>query len=288
MSVQKKIYYLMQKWIPPRLLPMTLKLAVSLRFLLMKNKLVLQRNKCLKGVAAGEDAYVLATGPSLRGVDLSFLVGKDCYSVSNFILHPQLNHICPKLHFFAPYHEPLIFDEYVSWLKMADSELPLSSGVVLGLQTKSTVDEYGLFRGRKIYYLCLEKTALSSVPDITQPVLAPQTSPIMVLPVLHYMGYRRVYLLGCDHNILKNYGGVVENFYSSDQDPRKNATSGVNWRDGIVKHLENALNVFAQYVYYKDVFSRSGRELRHTSKEGWLDFIEYTSLEELPLVKVDK
>lgn len=288
MDIQKKIYYLMQAWIPPRLLPLTLKMAVSLRFLLMKNKSVLQRNKCLKGIAAGKEAYLLATGPSLKGVDLSFLEGKDCFSVSNFILHSQLSQISPKLHFFAPYHEPLIFDEYVSWLKSADAALPISSGIVLGLQTKTTVDEYSLFKGREIYYLCLEKASLSFTPDLTRPVLSPQTSPIMVLPVLHYMGYKRVYLLGCDHNILKNYGGVVENFYSPDQDPRKNATSGNNWRDGVVKHLENALNVFAQYVYYKDVFSRSGRELRQTSKEGWLDFLEYTSLEELPLVKVDE
>lgn len=288
MSVQKKIYYLMQAWTPPRLLPLMLKVAVFLRFMLMKNKAVLQKNKYLKGIATGKDAYLLATGPSLKGVDLSFLAGKDCFSVSNFMLHPQLSDIAPKLHFFAPYHEPLIFDEYVSWLKKADAELPVSSGIVLGLQTKVTVDKYGLFKGREVYYLCLEKVSLSLVPDLTQPVLSPQTSPIMVLPVLHYMGYKRVYLLGCDHNILRNYGGIVENFYSPEQDPRKNATSGDNWRDGVVKHLENALNVFAQYVYYKNVFSRSGRELKHTSKEGWLDFLEYSSLEELSLLKVDE
>lgn len=288
MSVQKKIYYIMRGWIPPRLLPLALRMAVSLRFLLAKNKSELRKNKLLKDVAVGKDAYLLATGPSLKGVDLGFLAGKDCFSVSNFILHSQLDLVSPKLHFFAPYHEPLIFDEYVSWLKVADAELPKSSGVVLGLQTKDTVDKYGLFKDRDIYYLCLEKASLSSTPDLTRPVLSPQTSPIMVLPVLHYMGYRRVYLLGCDHNILKNYGGVVENFYSPEQDPRKNATSGDNWRDGVVKHLENALNVFSQYVYYKGVFSRSGRELRNTSKEGWLDFLAYTSLEELPLVKVDE
>lgn len=286
--MQKKIYYLLQAWTPPRLLPLVLKAAVLLRYSLLKNKAVLKRNSRLKAAAVGRDAYLLATGPSLKGVDLGFLEGKDCFSVSNFILHPQLNLISPKLHFFAPYHEPLIFDEYVSWLKQADSKLPASSGIVLGLQTKSTVEKYDLFRGREVHYLCLEKVALSSVPDITRPVVAPQTSPIMVLPVLHYMGYKRVFLLGCDHNILKNYGGVVENFYSADQDPRKNATSGDNWRDGVVKHLENALNVFAQYVYYKKVFSSSGRELKHTSKEGWLDFLEYIPLDELGLTKVNE
>ncbi|KIZ35199.1 hypothetical protein [Stutzerimonas stutzeri] len=286
MDMQKKIYYLLKAWTPPRLLPLVLKGAVLLRYLLLRDKAVLKKNSRLKEAAVGRDAYLLATGPSLKGIDLGFLEGKDCFSVSNFMLHPQLNEVCPKLHFFAPYHEPLIFEEYVSWLRQADAMLPASTGIVLGLQTKGTVEKYGLFRGREVHYLCLEKVSLTSVPDITCPVVAPQTSPIMVLPVLHYMGYKRVFLLGCDHNILKNYGGVVENFYSADQDARKNATSGDNWRDGIVKHLENALNVFAQYMYYKKVFSGSGRELKHTSKEGWLDFLEYTSLDELRLAKV--
>lgn len=286
MDFQRKMYYLLQSWAPPQMLPLVLRVAVFFRYLLLRNKEILKKNSCLKSVAAGRDAYLLATGPSLKEVDLSFLEGRDCFSVSNFILHPQVGLISPKLHFFAPYHEPLIFDEYVSWLRQADDSLPVSTGIVLGLQTKNTVDKYGLFSGRNVYYLCLEKVSLASVPDITQPVVAPQTSPIMVLPVLHYMGYRRVFLLGCDHNILKNYGGVVDNFYSPEMDPRKNATSGHNWRDGIVKHLENARNVFVQYNYYKCIFSRTGRELRNTSSQGWLDFLEYTPIDVLKSTKV--
>ena len=41
--------------------------------------------------------------------------------------------------------------------------------------------------------------------DIMKPVLAPQTGPIMALPVLLYMGYSEIYLLGCDHTEMRDY-----------------------------------------------------------------------------------
>lgn len=288
MSFQKRFYYLLQDFVPRIFMPYVLRVAVLFRFLAARNKQVLKKNLDLKNIAAGKDAFLLATGPSLKGIDLGFLAGNDCFSVSNFILHPQLNVIRPKFHFFAPYHEPLVYEEYISWLVKADKELPLETSIVLGLQTKVDVEKFGIFQSRSIYYLCLEKSQISSDIDLTRPVLAPQTSPIMVLPVLHYMGYKRVFLLGCDHNILKDYGGVVENFYEAGQDPRKNATSGDNWRDGIIKHLDNAKNVFVQYEYYRKIFESSGRSLKHTSKHGWLDFIEYVPLNKDDIFKAEK
>lgn len=289
MSFQKKVYYIIQEYVPLAFIPFVLRLAVRFRFILNGQKALLQRNSALKNSALGKDAFILATGPSLKGVDLSFLAGQDCFSVSNFFLHSQVNLLSPKFHFFAPYHEPLILQEYISWMQRADNELPKSTAIVLGLQTRSMVEQYGIFKGRDVFYLCLEKSPLSnSVVDITSPVLAPQTSPVMVLPVLYYMGYSRVFLLGCDHNILKDYGGVVENFYSPDQDPRKNATSGENWKDGIIKHLDNAKNVFLQYSYYDGLFRKTGRVIKHTSKYGWLDFIEYVPLNKDDIFKAEK
>ena len=281
MGFQKSVYYILKNWSPPKLLPYVLWLPVALRFFLAKNKQLLSDNCSLKGSGSGRDAFLLATGPSIKGVDLGFLAGRDCFSVSNFILHPQLDQISPKMHFFAPYHEPLIFDEYIDWLKLADRTLPKGTSVVLGLEMHQSVVEYGLFQERKVYYLSLDKVPLRKLPDLEFPVLAPQTSPIMVLPILHYMGYKRVFLLGCDHNILKNYGGTVENFYEASQDPRNNATSGDNWTAGIVRHLENALNVFNQYKFYEEIYNKTGIELINTSSSGWLDFLKYVSIDNI-------
>lgn len=110
----------------------------------------------------------------------------------------------------------------------------------------------------------------------------------MVFLVLHYMGYKRVFLLGRDHNVLKDYGGAVEDFYEAGQDPRKNATSGDNWREGIIKNLDNAKSVFVRYEYCRKIFELLGRSLKYTSKHGWLDFIEYVPLNKEDIFKAEK
>ncbi len=280
MSFLKQMYFFLSGWLPPKVFPYVVRCCVFGKYLFDSRKGILNKNITLKG-KGGRDAYLLATGPSLKDMDLSFLKDKDCFSVSNFFLHEQLGLISPKLHFFAPYHEPLILEEYVEWLREADKKLPKSTGIVLGVSTKKIVKENDLFKAREVFYLDLEKMPVFNVPDLKWPILAPQTSPIMVLPVLHYMGYENVYLLGCDHNILKDYGGVVSNFYENDRDPRSNATSGRNWDDGIIKHLENAKNVFLQYKYYDEIFSKTGRKIYNVSKNGWLDFINYISFDDL-------
>lgn len=280
MSLQKLFFHKIKEWVPPVMLPGVLRVAVHGRFLFEKDKPVLANNFRLKDTAMGKDAFVLATGPSLKGLDLSFLKGKDCFSVSNFFLHDQIDLVEPKFHFFAPYHKPLVLGEYIHWLAESDKRLPPATAIVLGLSTKCHVEEHGLFSGRDVFYLSLDKAGLGSRPDLLRPVLAPQSSPIMALPLIYYMGYRRVFLLGCDHNILKNYGGVVSNFYSAEKDIRNNATSGANWEAGIVSHLEFAGEVFRQYKHYDDIYRTEGRAIYNMSPDGWLDFLEYSDVEE--------
>ncbi|MEH6627058.1 MAG: hypothetical protein V7739_11470 [Motiliproteus sp.] len=255
-------------------------MAVRLRFFFDDSKHLLPQNAALKNSALGQDAFVLATGPSIKDVDLSFLEGRDCFSVSNFFLHDQIDLINPRFHFFAPYHKPLILDEYIDWLSASDKELPPSTSIVLGTSTRSIVEDNDLFAGRKVYYLSLQKSGVGRKPDILKPVLAPYTSPIMTLALIHYMGYKRVFLLGCDHNVLKNYGGTVSNFYSPEKEMRSNATSGSNWDSGIISHLDIARNVFLQYDFYNSIFDSDGREMYQMSKDGWLDFIKYIDIKE--------
>ena len=116
---------------------------------------VLLNNKELKGLGKGKRAFILATGPSVNEQDLTKLEGEDCFSVSNFFLHKDINIIRPKLHFFAPYHEPLILENYIQWLNMADEKLPEDTNIVLALSNKYIKEKYNLFPNRKIYYLDL-------------------------------------------------------------------------------------------------------------------------------------
>lgn len=285
MSWKKKVYQAILVLTPPILLAPALRLASVVQYALYPRagKLRLRRNAVLKDVAKGKTAFVLATGPSVRDLNLGRIVGQDCYSVSNFFLHPLLSKLRPKMHFFAPYHEPLVLEEYVSWLRKADQTLPQETAITLGIDTEEVVNENGLFSSRTVHYLGLEKAAMTIGDDLRYPVMRPQSVPLMVIPVLLFMGYKRIVLVGCDHNILKDYGRSVSNFYAHGADPRSNATSGKNWVAGIVQHMQNALNVFTQYRSYQKMCKKRGVEIIHTSPDGWLDFIPYVPFEEIEL-----
>lgn len=231
------------------------------------------KNKELHNIANKKRCFILATGPSIKQQDLTKLQGEDVFSISNFFLHKDINIIKPKFHFFAPYHEPLILENYINWLKLADEKLPRETNIVLASCNEYLVKEYGLFPTRTIFYVDLKPIDLESPlnTDITLPVMAPQTGPIMILPVCDYMGYKEIYLVGQDMNRLANYGGTTQNFY--DNDPRKNATDANNWID-IIPEMERTLIMFKQFKKYADYFQQKEIKFYNLSPASWLSFIE--------------
>lgn len=240
---------------------------------------LLHANARLKGRGNGKKAFLIGTGPSLKTMDLKKLEGQDCFSVSNFYLHEHIDIVKPKLHFFAPYHLPLDRNNFVDWLRDADARLPAETNMVLGLSDYEMVRGHKIFENREKYYLYLSPVASSSAVDLEKPVLRPQTSPLMILPVLIYMGYSEIYLLGCDHNVLRYYREDIEHFYDVKKDVRIGASDKSTWSDIITQH-ESSVKVFRQYAWYLDKFSaRYGFRLVNLSASSWLDFVDFDTLD---------
>lgn len=277
------LYHFLLKWVPPALLPAGLYVANRIKYFFTRRayKLLLADWNSAKSIRKSDTAVIYATGPSLKLVNLDELKHFDSFSVSNFFLHEKLEIASPKIHFFAPFHEPLVYSDFIAWWKKADDTLPESTEICLSLDSFNMIKKEGLFLNRKVRFLDFSKAQYSRKPSPLKPILGPQSSPLMVLPVLLWMGYKRIILAGCDHNILKNYGGNVDNFYDNSRDIRSNATSGDNWRFGIIAHLDYQKNVFCQYHFYLKYAQANNIELINISKESWLDFIPYSDAKEL-------
>ncbi len=234
---------------------------------------LLNQNTSLKNSAKKKRCFILATGPSIKEQDLKLLAGEDVFSISNFFLHEDIETINPKYHFFAPYHEPLILQNYIDWLNLADEKLPKSTKMVLATSNEYLVKEYNLFTNREIIYVEFKGIDLEEPIniDITKPIMAPQTGPIMILPVCAYIGYKEIYLVGQDMNRMASYGGTTQNFYEND--PRVNATDKNNWID-IIPELERTLIMFKQFKKYADYFKEKKIKFYNLSPISWLSFVE--------------
>ena len=102
----------------------------------------------------------------------------------------------------------------------------------------------------------------------------------MILPVLIYMGYKEIYLLGCDHNVLKDYKSEVRNFYEAKIDVRKNATDKTGWLD-IISEIKSTLNVFLQYDSYRLIARKYNVDIYNLSNDSWLEVFDLKNLKEV-------
>lgn len=272
MNARAVISNLTRDMLPPALYRATRSAAGLAHFLLTRQPQLLAPSRSLAGRGAGRRAFVCATGPSLRREDLAALAGEDCFSLSNFFLHEALSVIRPQFQFFLPYHPPLILDNYIEWLRQADQRLPPETALLLSHTSAPLVRRYGLFPRRQIFYVFLTRHHRPRRISLDGPILAPASVPLLALPVLLAMGYTTIYLLGCDHTGLRDYGGSVTHFYQPGQDVRKNASDSGAWSDIITNHARS-LDVFLQYRYYRTMIARYYPQTRvvNLSQDSWLD-----------------
>ncbi len=275
---KKKIVSVIKKIIPPFLFDYLFKIIIKIYFFFFLKK-KFKKNKALKNSAKNKVGFLLATGPSVNNQDLTKLKQHDCFSLSSFFFHKDLKVINPQYHFFAPYHEPIIIEDWVKWINLADKALPKSTKIVLSIKDYKRIKDFNLLKDREVIYLYFSKFINVDNLDITSPLPDMQTQPLMILPFMIYMGYQEIYLIGCDSNNLRNYGKKIENFY--DQNLEVKRGSDFPWSAGIIKELENNLSVFTQFKNYKKLADKLNIKIINLSNDSWLDFLDKENYEDV-------
>ena len=266
MSNKNLILNSLKKILPQFLLDYFLTFLIYINFYILANDKVLAKNKLLKKTKINKAGFLLATGPSVKYQNLKKLKNFDCFSLSSFFFHKDLKIIKPKFHFLAPYHEPILISDWIKWIKLADNYLPKETIIVLSIKDKNRIERFKLFKNREIFYLYFSSfIKIKNTIDITKPLPPLCTGPLMVLPFMIYMGYKTIYLVGCDSDNLKNY-------YSQKLEVKRG--SDKPWKLGIIKELENNLRVFNEFNNYKIFCNKNNIKIINLSKDSWLDFFD--------------
>jgi len=263
----------LKEWLPPIAYRSLCALALQLKFLSYPHKGLLRNNLKLKGLGKGKRAFLLATGPSIKQENLKLLAGEDCFSISNFFLHDDIQLINPVFHGFAPYHKEMIPETYIENLRQADRALPPRTKILLGHQSYDMVQQFGLFPGREVFYLYLAPCVIGRQINLLRPVLGLETGSILLLPLMIYMGYERIYLLGCDNNRLRNYKKTNSYFYPNELDIRKDFES--IWIKGIETELLGYLGIMDQYKYYQNIINGTSTRIINLSVDSWLEMFPF-------------
>jgi hypothetical protein len=241
------------------------------------NRKILAKNGNIQGSFAGEDCFILATGPSIARQDLLMLKGRRCISVSNFFVHPDFKVLKPIFHCIAPYHLPITEIAWQKWMEDLRGHLGSDTSVVFGLSDFQRTDKF--FEGCRRYYLhfgASEGYIAKKGLNLMGPLLAPRSVSIQAIQLAVGLGFSRIFLLGFDHDYILHYGKSTH-FYDETKDMKVRGGYS-EWDKSLVEDIgaqfESIAELWKQYRLLKYVAERGNVKIINLTDGGFLDVFE--------------
>ena len=255
---------------------------------------IFSHNKKFHNIHEGKRCFILATGPSINKQDLRPLKNEICIAVSAFYLHKDIKEISPLYHVEAPNHEPLQMEVPKLYFEGYRKYYSEKTTIFLG----HTSYEYSYFNFLQqnpefmkdnIHFL--NYTASPALDehnyknpdlwDITKPLFRARTVVYCAIQLAIYMGFKEIYLLGCDFDYLSNLSqGRTMHFYPLGDD---NLDDFNLWK---LNKVTTETFLFEYYVHWKQYRLMQqylhSREcyIYNSTEGGLLDVFPRVSLED--------
>jgi hypothetical protein len=211
----------------------------------------------------GQRCFVIATGPSLNATNLSILSKEICFGVNN--LYESLGKIKVKCRYYA------ISDPF-EWNKIGERVSKIQGTTVFSTQGYGG-DHYiklQTLRSGMMWYGNFSKDIVDGVYAGGNVVTS------IVLQVTYYMGFKEVYLLGCDCN----YDSDVTKRYFDGKLMSNEEESWIKKFDPINPQFTNDWSrSFASYEVAKKMYESVGRKIVNCTVGGKLEVFERRKLE---------
>ncbi len=241
---------------------------------------IIEKNREFHNLHHGKRCFILATGSSINKQNLKLLEGEICFAVSNFFVHSDYDLIRPLYYCVPSYHPPIPEENWLSWMASLDK------GSKDAIMFFSLFDiernlRNGLFADRQVHFLNFAgdwNTLLKHGADLTVPVPSPGSSVVMPLMISLYMGFRQIYLLGCDHDWALQSGENVH-FYDEKEDAinRGSYDEWVDWEE----QFRGYIRLWQQYKAIRHVSNANSIEIYNATAGGLLDVFPRVEFESL-------
>ena len=236
---------------------------------------LLTANSTLMDLHLGERCFILCNGPSVLKQNLGLLEGETVISVSNGYHHPLFKQIRPRYHCLPQITYGLLTEEdVIAWFREMHERLG-EAELFLNCTEEPLVRRHGLFPGRTVRYVWLnedmDQISSAELPDLSRAISRVQSVSVMCLMIAMYMGFRRIYLLGVDHDQFRT--GEYKYFYSPTVLSGKDSDVAADGRVRTSRYDEfQALaRLWRQYRRMRQVASASGIEILNATAGGELD-----------------
>lgn len=279
----RKLYGLKSWLLPPSIEALGMRM-IGPHWLGPQARKVLRHNQHIYQSHAGESGYIIATGPSIAKQDLSQLEGKFCISVSNFFVHPIFETIKPAFHCIAPYHPPITEDAWQLWMDELASHHG-SSRLVFSMTDYQRNQQNQRFATDEKYFLAMGGPIAPMTPthlNLTRRLAGPQSVTVMALYLALWLGLKRIYLIGCDHDWIL-HAGESRHFYEESKHALNregyNEWHQATERTKLQIEFSSNARLWEQYQSIRRMAFSMGCEIYNLTEGGLLDVFPRMTLQ---------
>ena len=235
----------------------------------IEEKRILQQNKSLKNIHKGERCFILATGPSIKSIDLKQLKHEYCIAVSHFYLHPDFHVVNPQYYCIAPWH-PSHPEEAYNHLLSEIGSVAKKANFFIGISEYDRVPKNQISLGERVNFLGFGASSPDLITqglDLCKPILSPNSVSIMALQVAISLGFKEIYLLGFDHNSIcnKKRDFAFQHFYTEEKSILVTDVSDFK------RELQCLLDLWSQYETLKEIADLLGVNIINATNGSYLD-----------------
>lgn len=196
------------------------------KLLNLKHRQTLRRNRALKNSQLGKRCFIIGTGPSINDIDLTTLRDEQTFVVNDVIKHGAFDRLNPSYYvitdtgFFDSRAEDDFFGRN---LRDKSDHIKTTTKIFLNVVGKDLIERRKLFTRHQVYYLSVQGIFSDRFDfncEIDKTVPAPKNIILACLMVAVYLGFEKIYLLGCEHSFLAKpirQGTIhdIEHFYGA-------------------------------------------------------------------------
>lgn len=253
-------------------------------FIYYKLSKLSKQNSKFKDIYNGRRCFILCNGPSINKQDLRPLKNEIVFSAGCGYYHKDYNNFRPRYHCVPGliYSSLFNYDTAIAWFKEMHQALR-DAELFLGASEARLERRYNLFPGRKVNYLCMKKHfsgKSNKIIDISGIIPSPQSAAIMCLMVAMYMGFKKIYLVGAEHDA--HITGVYKNFYT--EGLLRGTDCEVTF-DGKIKNLESTRQatqeLMSQYRILKNIANKQGVAIYNATLGGALEVFPRSNLDNI-------
>ncbi len=172
------------------------------RILTFKNREVLSQNLALKNKIQGR-CFILGSGPSINEIDIKRFADEQTFMVNTFSKHADFSSL--KHTNYIIIDSGLPSKPSYEMVTDVSRKAVKNTNIFFNVNDKEELEKSGLFKNQNIYYISAQGI-MSRYFDfninIDRTIPAPKNSVLLCIIIAVYMGFKEIYLLGCEHNFL--------------------------------------------------------------------------------------